>query len=237
MASKPLPKIQQPIYTCVLPSNNREIRFRPFTVKEEKLLLMAAETKETADIFNTYKQIINNCIIDEIDVDQMPVIDIELFFLRLRARSVSNIAEFMITDAEDGKTYPASVDLDEVNVVFDPEHTNVIQLTDQLGLKMRYPTFENVVEFDRLKRIDPKKALTYLFKSCIDCIFTEDEVFAAEEYTAEEIEEFFDGLRRPQLEALEKFAATMPRIKHVVEYKREDGELRTIEIEGIDNFF
>lgn len=237
MANKPLPKISQPIYEMVLPSNGHKVRFRPFTVKEEKLLMMAMETKEASDIFNVYKQIINNCILDDIDVNKMAVVDVELFFVRLRARSVSNMAEFIITDAEDKNEYRVEVDLDAVNAVAGEGHSQLVQLAEGLSVRMRYPTFEDAAEYNRLSQLDAKVASRFMFRACLDVIFTEDEVYDPRDYDDAQFEEFFDGFRRPQLEAIEKFIVTMPVVRHVVEYKRKDGETRSLELVGIDSFF
>lgn len=234
---KALPKITQPIYEMVLPSNGQTVRFRPFTVKEEKLLMMASETKEQADIFNIYKQIINNCLLDDVDVNQLAVVDVELFFIRLRARSVSNIAQFIITDAEDKKDYTLSVDLDEVQAIADESHTKIIELTDQVSCKMRYPTFEDALEYSTVAKLDTRKAVKLMFRACIDSIFTEEDVYDPRDYDDEQFDEFFDAFRRPQLEAIEHFINTMPTVKHVVTYKRADGEERTLELVGIDSFF
>lgn len=234
---KKLPKIAQPIYDMVLPSTEQKIRFRPFTVKEEKLLLMAMETKDSSDVFSVYKQIINNCILDEIDVDQLAVVDVELFFIRLRARSVSNIAQFVITDAEDKKEYPVSVDLDQVQAVPGEGHSKVIKLSDDLSCKMRYPTFDDAAEYSRMSQISADKAVKFMFRACIDCIFNENDVFDPRDYSDEEFEEFFESFRRPQLAAIEQFIDTMPTVKHTVSYTRADGEVRTLELVGIDSFF
>jgi len=236
-AKKPLPKIAQPIYEMTLPSNGKIVRFRPFTVKEEKLLMMAMETKAPSDIYSVYTQIINNCIVDDIDVDEMAVVDIELFFLRLRARSVSNVAEFLITDASDQKEYKVSVNLDEVNASIAEGHTNVIKLTDMLSVRMRYPTFKDAEAYSRMNQIDAAQATKMLFRSCIDVIFTDDEVYDPRDYDDAQLEEFFDGFRRPQLEAIERFVVTMPVIRHTVEYTREDGTAASLELVGIDSFF
>ena len=228
----PLPKINQPIYQLTLPSNGKVIHFRPFTVREEKLLLMAQESGEQKDIINTYKQLINNCCIDPVDVDKLASFDIEYFFISLRAKSVSNVAKILITDQDDNEQYEVEVNLDKVEVVKKPNMSNNISLTDTIGVILQYPTFESIAAQGN----DKVDTLTIL-RNCITQIYDGEEVFDVANYTTKELDEFVLSLNSHQMEKIKEFFESIPKIVAKVKYITKAGEVKEMTIEGINNFF
>ena len=228
----PLPKINQPIYQLILPSNGKVVHFRPFTVREEKLLLMAQESNEQKDVINTYKQLINNCCIDPVDVDKLASFDIEYFFISLRAKSVSNVAKILITDQDDNEQYEVEVNLDKVEVVKKPNVSNNISLTDTIGVILQYPTFESIAAQGN----DKVDTLTIL-RNCITQIYDGEEVFDVANYTTKELDEFVLSLNSHQMEKIKEFFESIPKIVAKVKYITKAGEVKEMTIEGINNFF
>ena len=228
----PLPKINQPIHQLTLPSNGKVVHFRPFTVREEKLLLMAQESGEEKDIINTYKQLINNCCIDPVDVDKLASFDIEYFFILLRAKSVSNVAKVLIRDQEDEEQYEVEVNLDKVEVVKKPNVSNNISLTDTIGVILQYPTFESIVAQSN----DKVDTLTIL-RNCITQIYDGEEVFDVANYTTKELDEFVLSLNTHQMEKIKEFFESIPKIVVKVKYITKAGAVKEMAIEGINNFF
>ena len=228
----PLPKINQPIHQLTLPSNGKVIHFRPFTVREEKLLLMAQESGEQKDVINTYKQLINNCCIDPVDVDKLASFDIEYFFILLRAKSVSNVAKVLIRDQEDEEQYEVEVNLDKVEVVKKPNVSNNISLTDTIGVILQYPTFESIAAQGN----DKVDTLTIL-RNCITQIYDGEEVFDVANYTTKELDEFVLSLNTHQMEKIKEFFESIPKIVVKVKYITKAGAVKEMAIEGINNFF
>jgi hypothetical protein len=228
----PLPKINQPIHQLTLPSNGKVVHFRPFTVREEKLLLMAQESGEQKDIINTYKQLITNCCIDPVDVDKLASFDIEYFFISLRAKSVSNIAKVLIRDEDDKEQYEVEVNLDKVEVVKKPNVSNNISLTGTIGVILQYPTFESIIA----QGSDKVDTLTIL-RNCITQIYDGEEVFDVANYTTKELDEFVLSLNTHQMEKIREFFESIPKIVAKVKYITKAGAVKEMTIEGINNFF
>lgn len=242
-----LPKIEVPEYECVLPSNQKTVRFRPFLVKEQKLLLMASESSEAKDVIDSMKKVIKNCVIGELDVDALPVFDLEFLFLNLRARSVGEVVKInykcnnLISKNDDGienrceNVVPIEVNVLEINPTFGEGHSNKIELTDKLGIVFKYPTFEvmeNIVD-----KTENDIIFTLIIK-CIDFIYDDESIYYAKDATQEELIEFIDGLQQEHLEKIKQFFDTMPKVKKDVEFKcNKCGHHETIEIEGMQNFF
>jgi hypothetical protein len=241
-----LPKIDVPIYDVQLPLTKKKIRYRPFLVKEEKLLMMAMEANDIKGVTTTIKQIVNNCILDEVDVEKLPVTDIEFLFLQLRARSVSEIVELsykcnntLKDDEGNEKTCNHIVKFDfnifDIKPAFDEKHTNKIELSPELGVVMRYPTFESIELIEDGN--DVSKVFSIL-TTCVDYIYDKDNIYYAKDVTAEELNEFIDGMTRDQFEKVKDFFDTMPKLKKNIDFKcGKCGYSENIEIEGIQNFF
>jgi hypothetical protein len=228
----PLPKISQPLFSLTLPSNGKTIRYRPFTVREEKLLMVAQESEDRKDVINTYKQLINNCCIDPVDVDTLASFDIEYFFICLRAKSVSNIAKVLVTDKDDGEQYEVEVNLDKVEVVKKESVQNKFMLTDTVGVVLKYPTFETLSGMDA-ERAD----ILTVIRGCIDQIFEGEEVFDTANYTKAELDEFILSFNKQQMEKIQEFFEAMPKIVAKAKYMTKDNQIKEITIEGLDNFF
>jgi hypothetical protein len=241
-----LPKIDVPIYNVELPLTKKKIRYRPFLVKEEKLLMMAMEAEDLKGAMTTIKQVANNCILDEVDIDDLPVMDIEFLFLNLRARSVSEVVELSYKcnntvkdDEGKEKTCNHIVKLDfnlfDVKPEFNDKHTNKIELGKDLGIVMRYPTFESVEEIGEVSDVD--KVFSIL-STCIDYVYDADNIYYAKDVTKEELNEFVESMTRDQFEKVKDFFDTMPKLRKRVDFKcGRCGYSENIEVEGIQNFF
>jgi len=229
-----LPKIQMPIINITLPSTKEKKRFRPFLVREEKILLLAQEGNDN-DLLEAIKQIINNCCLEDIDIDSLASFDLEYIFLKLRSRSVNNMVELKYRDNEDNEVYTFNVDLDTIDVVFDPTHNNKIKINDEYTLLMKYP---GVNTASIAKQLQSEDDLFYLMIiQSLDKLYSGDEVYIMSEYTFDEAKQFIDDLPVPVFEKIQEFFQTMPRLYHKLEYVNKNGIQRTIELQGIKDFF
>lgn len=226
-----LPKIDVPIFSITLPSNDQVIKLRPFTVKEEKILLIANETKDPQEVLNAVIQIANNCILEDgVDAQSIPLVDLQYVFLQLRSKSVGNIAEIMVTDEEDQKQYKVEVDLDSVQII-KPEVNvpNVIQLTDEVGITLKYPT----LDLARISQLTTEDLVLF----CLVNIFDGDNVYEVSDNTEDELREFISSMSTPHVEKIKEFLEGVPRLQYTVSYTTESGKEKTIEIGNINDFF
>jgi len=241
-----LPKLDVPTYEVDLISTGKTVRFRPFLVKEQKLFLMASESEDSKEIINVVRQVLKNCIIDEIDIDSLPTFDLEYLFMNLRARSVEEVVKLKykcnnnIKDEKgDENKCIGIVEFDlnllEVKPTKNPNHTNKIQITDNLGICFKYPTFEMVQKYENLSEND---LMMNILVDCIDYIYDKDNIYYAKDTSRKELEEFVDNLQQKDLEKFQSFFDTIPEIKKDVHFKcpkcsyEED-----ITIKGMQNFF
>jgi len=226
----------RPKYSETVPSTNKKVNFRPFLVKEEKLLLMAKQGQERSDIGRVLKQIITNCDVDSVvDVEKLASFDIEYLFLKIRSKTVNNLIELSYTDTEDEEPYKFTVDLDTIEVTRTDGHTNIIKLTDTSGLVMKYPTIDVMDRFFDNEEIE--NIIFYLIKSCLDEYYDGDKIITFKDHTKEEIEEFVDDLPTNVITEFDKFFDTMPRLYHKLEYKNKNGTERSIELRTLEDFF
>lgn len=236
-----LPKINAPTYELVLPSSDRKIKYRPFLVKEEKLLIIAMESENMEEIARAVKQVLTNCIISRgIKVDKLSTFDIEYLFLNIRGKSVGESVDVLLTCPDDGVTrVETSIPLSDIKVQKDPEHTTTIQLDDQYYLKMRYPSLQEFVQENFTE--DSTDQIEQSFKmvaKCIDQVYNEEESWAASDHTPKEMIQFVENLGAAQFKELEKFFATMPKLAHTVKVKNpKTGVESEVIIEGLANFF
>lgn len=233
-----LPKLSQPVFELTIPSTKKKVRYHPFTVKEEKLLLFAQASGERDDYVNAFKQLITNCCIDEIDVDKLASFDIEYFFLKLRARSVSNKIKLKVVDKHD-KEVDVEVDLDAVQV-YESQVSNKIVLDPAagVGIKLKYPTFNEIAVL--AKRDDGEVTLDdglNLFISLIELIWEGDSVYVPSDYTKEELVAFVDGFNSQQVEQVEAFLEDLPYVYLDVDFIDSAGEEQNHRIVGIESFF
>lgn len=230
-----LPKIDLPLFELELPSTGEKIKYRPFTVKEEKILLVAQESKDPEQNILSVKQIVNNCLVDT-DVETLAMFDLEYVLLMLRAKSVDNTISFGIKDPDTQESITLEIDINEVKVTRSEEHTNQIKVNDEYTLFLRYPTIK---EFIQIASSDPKDPLTnyFIMVSCLDKIASENEVFLMGDYTPEEIDEFMENLQGDVVKKIRSFFETMPKLRHEMKYTNKEGKEQTFVIEGMRSFF
>lgn len=230
-----LPKIDLPIYQCELPSTQKKIKFRPFSVKEEKILLTAQETKESEQIMLAIKQILGNCLQD-VDVSQLAVFDLEYLLIQLRSRSVDNMVEFEITDPETEEKIKLELNLGDVKVHRNEDHTNRIKISDEYSLFLKYPSLD---QFEAL--LDKKEQTaedTYdVMLSCLDKLASEESVFKFKDFSKKEVEEFIESLPSDVIKSIKVFFDTMPKVRHEMKYKNSKGNEKTFVLEGTQTFF
>ena len=237
----PLPKIVAPTYTLELPSTGQEISYRPFLVKEEKVLVIALESEDNKQITNAIKTVIKNCISTKgIKVETLPTFDIEYLFLNIRGKSVGEEIEVNVICPDDEVTQvPVTIDLDDIQVQKSDEHTNKIKLDNTLMMEMKYPSLDEFIKnnFDFNDENSMDQSFN-LIASCVNNIFSEDEVWAAEDCTKKEIKEFLEQMNSAQFKDIEKFFETMPKLSHTVKFKNPNTKKENeIVLEGLSSFF
>jgi len=242
-----LPKISVPTYELSLLSSDKKVSFRPFTVKEEKLFLMASQSNDENESFKTILQVLNNCILNEVEVEKLPLFDIEYLFLNLRARSVGEKIELKykcvneVTKDDGSKSscnnvVEIDVDLLEIKPEIDENHNKKIQLGNNLGVVMKYPTLDVIQKYTN--SMDEIDLIIDLIVESIDYIYDENEIYYAKDNTKEELMEFLDSLQTKDLERIKVFFDTMPKIKKNLDFKcKKCGHEEKIELEGIQSFF
>ena len=235
-----LPKIEVPTYELTLPSEDKKIKYRPFLVREEKILYIAMETGQNKEMINALKDVVGACTFDVLNVDRLPIFDIEYLFLQIRAKSVSEITKFRAICPDDGKTYvETEVDLTKVEVQVDDEHTNRIILDTQrnLGLVLKYPTLKNYDIGRGLDNIEIDKVFNILI-DCIDHIFEGDKIYPAKDTSKQELKEFIEGLPQDAFTKIKSFFDTMPKLKHEIEVTNPNTNVTSkIVLTGIADFF
>ena len=235
-----LPKIEVPTYELTLPSEDKKIKYRPFLVREEKVLYIALETGQNKEMVNALKDVVGACTFDVLNVDRLPIFDIEYLFLQIRAKSVSEVTKFRAICPDDGKTYvETEVDLTKVEVQVDDEHTNRIILDTQrnLGLVLKYPTLKNYDVGRGLDNIEVDKVFNILI-DCVDHIFEGDKIYPAKDTSKQELKEFIESLPQEAFNKIKSFFDTMPKLKHEVEVTNPNTNVTSkIVLTGIADFF
>lgn len=234
-----LPKVKVPVFSLNLPSTGQKIDYRAFSVKEEKLLLMAKEDTSPTGFVNAIKQVINNCVLTpNVDVNKFAIFDLELFFLRLRSKSVGSLVEVAVNDP-DGNSYKVQIDLDNVEVKKDPEHTHKFILDEGtgIGVIMRYPTIEAATSVTPDSEEVNAEAVFDMIKQCIESVYDKSSVYKMKEQKDEEIQEWIDSLSAQHLHQIQTFFDTMPSLRHEVKYNKKDGTIGVAVLEGIKDFF
>ena len=238
----PLPKINTPTYELTLPSNGKKLKYRPFLVREEKILIMALETEDMKQITDAVLEILNCCIITKgVKIEDLPSFDIEYLFLNVRAKSVGEKVEVNLTCPDDNETSVAvNIDLDSIKVKKDKNHKKVVKLDDNLSLKLKYPTMDNFINnnFESNEDVTDIKTTLKLITSCIDIIYNEEESWNGSDSTEKELIEFIEQLNTKQFQAIENFFSTMPKLTHSVKIKNPKTEVEsTVVLEGLAAFF
>lgn len=229
-----LPKISVPTFTIKVPSTGKDLRFRPFLVKEEKILLLA-QTGDSNDEMGALIQIINNCCFDDLDVDKLTTFDVEYIFLKLRAKSVNNIVNLKYRDNEDNEIYEFDVNLDEIEMKVDPNVTNKIDINDEIKMIMKYPNIKIAQNLGNVK--NENELLNKILIHCIDNIYDAENIYPANEVSEEELVDFLENLDTKTFKKIEDFFTNMPKIYHELNYKNKMGNDRTIKLESIQDFF
>ena len=229
-----LPKLETPTYETIIPSTGRAIEYRPFLVKEEKILMMAQETQDTAQAISALKKIISSCTFGKVDPNTLTTYDAEFLFLQLRIKSVGESVNFIITDKETGEDVNISVDLTEVDVV-EPEEEleTTIQLNDSIGLTLKEVTLKDAIGLSGKDMND----ITGLVGVVIDTIYDDEKVYNTSDVSKKELETFIDSLNHTQLEQITTFIQNQPAIQKEIKYRLKDGQEKTITLKGLQDFF
>ena len=235
----PLPKIVTPSYELTLPSNGKKISYRPFLVKEEKILILAIESNSLKEISRATKDILKNCILTKgVKVDQLPTFDIEYLFLNIRARSIGESIELVVTCPDDGETkVNKTIYIDEIEVKTDDDHNIDIKIDDTYTMRMKYPSLDEFI--DENFNFDGQSDNSFeIIASCIDMVFSEDEAWEASDCTKKELTQFVEQLNSAQFKKIEQFFETMPQLSHDIEVENPKTKVKsTVKLEGLASFF
>ncbi len=234
-----LPKLTTPTYELELPSTDEKVKYRPFLVKEEKILMMAMESKSSADITQAVKDIVNECTFNKIDISSMPMFDVEYIFLQIRSKSVGEVSKLKLLCPDDEKTYAdVELDLNRVKVQVGDDHTNKIELGDGKGMIMRYPTIDSFKE-SGIKNITATNMLEVI-STCILQIYEEDgkKVYDPKDQTQKELTDFIEQLNTKQFKDVQNFFETMPKLKHEITIKNPKTKKESkVTLTGLNDFF
>ena len=237
----PLPKISTPTYELELPSTGKTIKYRPFLVKEEKLLVLALESDDSKEITNAIKAVLKDCIQTRgIKVETLPTFDIEYLFLNIRGKSVGEDIEVSVLCPDDGETYAeVQISIDEIEVVKDKEHNKQIKIDDKLMMEMRYPSLDQFVKSNFSFNGDNQVDQSFdLIASCIDKVYSEEEAWTSDDFTKKEVTEFLEQMNSSQFKDIESFFTTMPKLRHEVEVLNPKTKKSSkVVLEGLASFF
>ena len=239
----PLPTIETPTYELKLPSSNKKIKYRPFLVKEEKILIIALESKNQSEITNAVTDVLKKCILTKgVDVDSLPTFDIEYVFLNIRGKSIGEDIRMTVTCPDDKKTQvPVTIYVDEVKVQKRKDHKTDIVLSDKMTLRMKYPSLNQFVKTNFDVDDDAKTVVDKTFKvvsECMDTVFTNEDAWDAKDYSAQERLDFIQQLNSKQYKEVERFFETMPKLSHVIEVENPNTKKKgTVVLEGLADFF
>ena len=239
----PLPKISTPTYELELPSSGKKIKYRPFLVKEEKILILALEGENIKQITTSVKSTLKDCILTRgVKIDNLPIFDIEYLFLNVRGKSVSEALDLIVTCPDDGKTtVPVKVYIDEIQVVKDEKHSQDIKLDDKLTLRLKYPSLDEFIKsnFDFSSRDEGALEQSFeIIASCIDQVYNEEESWAASDCTKKELTDWVETLNTNQFKTIEEFFTTMPKLSHTLKVTNPNTKVESeVTLEGLASFF
>ena len=237
----PLPKINTPTYELVLPSSGKKTKYRPFLVREEKILIIALESEDMTQITSAIVEILNSCILTRgVKVEKMSTFDIEYLFLNVRGKSVGESVEVNIICPDDGETQVQTIiDIDSIKVQKNKNHNDTVKLDDEISIKLKYPSLTEFIQsnFDSDDTTDVDTTM-HMIASCIDIIYNDEESWKASESTPKEIQEFIDQLNTKQFKMIEDFFNTMPKLSHTVKVKNPKTDVESeVVLEGLASFF
>ena len=234
-----LPKLTTPTYELEIPSTDEKIKYRPFLVKEEKILMMALESKQEKDITQAVKDIVKECTFNKVNIDNMPMFDVEYIFLNIRSKSVGEVSKLKILCPDDKKTYAdVELDLNEVNVQVGEDHTNKIDLGNGTGMIMQYPSIDSFKD-SGIRDINASNMLEVI-STCILQIYEEEgkKVYNSKDQTQKELTDFIEQLNTKQFKDVQKFFDTMPKLKHEITVKNPKTKVESkITLSGLNDFF
>ena len=238
----PLPKINTPTYELTLPSNNKKIKYRPFLVREEKILILALESSDAKQISSSIVEIMADCIETKgVDITKLPSFDIEYLFLNIRAKSVGETVEVIITCPDDKKTtVDTSINIDDIKIKKTPGHKNIIKLDDKYSMKLKYPSMQQFIDanFDTDEEGSQVAQSINMLSTCIDMIYDDEESWDAADSTPDELNSFIEQLNTKQFKEVESFFETMPKLEHIVEVTNpKTGKTSKVKLEGLASFF
>jgi hypothetical protein len=228
-----LPKLDTPVYNLEVPSTGETIKYRPFLVKEQKILMMAEESKDENELYNAMSNIISSCTFNQMDVHNSPIFDVEYVFVRIRGKSVGESVKLKLLCPDDKETYAETVvNLDDIEVQVEDGHTNVIEITDTIKMIMKYPTLENAKTFK-----GSSSDVFDILKNCIHEVHHDETIHHRIDITDKDIEEFIEGFTVDQFQKVTDFFETMPKLRHFVELENPKTKVKSeVLIEGIDSF-
>ena len=235
----PLPTIVTPSYELTLPSNGKKIKYRPFLVKEEKILILAIESNSMKDISRAIKDVLKNCILTKgVKIDELPTFDIEYLFLNIRSRSVGESIDLVITCPDDNETkVNTQIYIDEIQVKTNKDHNPDIKLDDTYTMRLKYPSLDQFINDNFNFDIDKDNSFD-IISSCIDMVFSDEEAWEAKDCTKKELLEFVERLNSAQFKEVEKFFDTMPQLSHEIEVENPKTKVKsTVTLEGLASFF
>ena len=234
-----LPKVNTPTYELAVPSTDKKLKYRPFLVKEEKILMIAMEAKEQSGIINAVKEIVSSCTFEKFDMSKAPMFDVEYVFLNIRAKSVGEIATVNLRCPDDEETFvPTEIDLTKVEVEMDKEHNNKIELSDEMGMIMTYPTLDSFNEYEGT--VVNASNMIDIIASCIEQIYDKkgEDVYEAKDSTKQEIVEFIEQMNSTQFAEVQKFFDTMPKLEHTITVKNPKTKVESeVVLNGLNDFF
>jgi len=238
----PLPKINTPLYEMEIPSSGKKIKYRPFLVREEKILIMALESEDMKQITNAIVQILGDCISTRgVKIKDLSTFDIEYIFLNVRAKSVGESVEISVICPDDEETQvKTSIDIDSISVQRNPDHEQIIRLDDELSMKMKYPSLDQFVEnnFEYNTDDDNVDKSLDMIVSCIDMVYNKEESWSAKDCTKKELKDFVDQMNTRQLKEVENFFITMPKLMHIVNVTNPKTKVESeVVLEGLASFF
>ena len=231
-----LPVIDLPIYEAVLPSTGERVKFRAFTVKEEKIMLIAKESQEPEQIVLSIKQVIGNCLIGK-NIDELAVFDLEYILLMIRSKSVSNVVDFVVNDPVTDEEIKLKLNIDDVKIIRDERHSDKIKLNDQYTMFMKYPNYD--LYMSTVKNMINKDPMVYydIMISCIDKVASADEVYKFSDFSKEEIDQFIENLEGDVIDKIQLFFETMPKLRHEIPYVNSNKDNKVFVVEGTESFF
>lgn len=232
-----LPKIQQPLFEVTIPSTGRTVKFRPFTVKEEKILLVAQQANDVGQMVIALKQILTNCI-EEVDVETLAMFDIEYLMLKIRGQSVNNEIEFTVKDPDTEEDVKLTININDVEMKMNPDHNNIIELSDTHKIIMRYSTLDELKVLASADENNQSEKMFEVMVSCIDSLVEgDDTVYKFSDFSKEEVDDFVESLTSKTINDIQKFFQTIPVLKIECPYTNSKGEQRTFVVEGLQSFF